>query len=60
MENNNGKESKQKKAYVKPTVVKHTAASLVVGSGSCTQYSSKSISYGCVQGYVTNTVTYYH
>ena len=49
------------KAYVKPTVIKHTAASLVVGSCSCTQtsanYGSGSVFCG---SYANGTNTYYH
>jgi len=38
--NENEKEPLKKKEYAKPTVVKHTAASVVVGS--CSSYSSAS------------------
>jgi len=38
MKDKNEKEPLKKKEYVKPTVVKHTAASVVVGS--CNTYSS--------------------
>jgi hypothetical protein len=53
------------KTYVKPTVTKHMAASLVVGSGcgSCGTYvASNGNSQPCVAGLVTNvnTYCYYH
>jgi hypothetical protein len=50
------------KAYVKPTVVKHTAASLVVGSSSagCGYSVANSDNGGCISGVVSNTITYWH
>lgn len=45
-------QASDRKTYVKPTVTKHTAASLVVGSGcSCGNYSSSSGSGGLVSCY---------
>jgi hypothetical protein len=49
-------ETLKSKTYVKPTVVKHTAASLVVGSASCGNYVSNS---SCPEGYYTGP-TYFH
>jgi hypothetical protein len=48
-------EIRGEKKYVKPSVVKHTAASLVVGS--CTQYNSNTSTVFC--GSYANG-TYYH
>jgi hypothetical protein len=49
------------KVYVKPTVTKHEAASLVVGSCSCTQYSANYGSGSVFCGsYANGTNTYYH
>jgi hypothetical protein len=67
MENDNEKnrsEARISKAYVKPAVVKHRAASRVVGSG-CTQTVSNT-NYsggGCAAGLVityTSGTAYYH
>jgi hypothetical protein len=60
MEKDSKREKKERvksKAYVKPSVVKHTAASLVVGS-ACNQYSSSYVGGSCSGG--VGYQTYYH
>jgi hypothetical protein len=55
-EKKDNSETLKKKAYVKPTVAKHTAASLVVGSSMCGNYVGNS---SCPEGYYTGP-TYFH
>jgi hypothetical protein len=58
-ERNDKDETPKRKAYVTPTVAKHTAASLVVGS-ACSSYNANTLNpNGCAAGVVTNTITTY-
>ena len=52
-------QAENRKAYVKPSISKHKAATVVGGSPSCSYYTTAYAGW-CISGLASNTNCYYH